>query len=184
VDRSTFIALATLCAAAASAGMLSAAPITWTLTNINFDDGGTATGSFTWDADTNSMIDWSMSVTGGNPLTFPAFTYNPGDSSFNLLVGTTFNFQGPLDPVLNSSSNGYRDLRFNPNSALTDAGGIIGLNQGGFRSVECYNCNPFRHINEGGTVDATTAPEPATVALTALGLWGLFFVMQRRRMSS
>jgi hypothetical protein len=44
------LALAALCAASA----VSALPIQWTLTDVLFDDGGTATGSFIYDADLNA----------------------------------------------------------------------------------------------------------------------------------
>jgi len=34
-----------------------AAPVKWTFQNVVFNDGGTMTGSFTWDADTYQFSD-------------------------------------------------------------------------------------------------------------------------------
>jgi hypothetical protein len=78
-----------------------------------------------------------------------------------------------------------RALRFTPISDLTDAGGHVALNLNtegnGSGGVECFNCSPFRLIN-GGSLDSPV-PEPATEALTSLGLLGLFVVLKKFRVN-
>src|SRR5215510_9251983 len=52
-----------------------ATPVSWTVAG-DFADGGAVSGSFTYDAATNAMSAWSLTVAGGNTGTFPAFTYS------------------------------------------------------------------------------------------------------------
>lgn len=42
-----------------------AAPLQWTLTDVTFDDGGTATGSFVYDADSNTYSNIALKTTAG-----------------------------------------------------------------------------------------------------------------------
>ncbi|WP_194852315.1 BspA family leucine-rich repeat surface protein [Nonlabens antarcticus] len=49
----------------------------WELNNITFEDGGTVSGRFEYDPATNRVIDWSLTVTGGN---LPSFTYTTSNS--------------------------------------------------------------------------------------------------------
>lgn len=51
--------------------------LTWTLDNVTFADGGVATGTFDYVASRNSIVDWNVSVSGGDETTFPPFTYDP-----------------------------------------------------------------------------------------------------------
>lgn len=44
----------------------NAAPIQWTLTDVAFDDGGTATGSFVHDADSNTYSNILLKTTAGS----------------------------------------------------------------------------------------------------------------------
>ena len=51
----------------------SATPLTWTLTGVTFVDGSTASGTFTFDADTNTYSSIDVMTTGGTA--YPAETY-------------------------------------------------------------------------------------------------------------
>lgn len=42
-----------------------AAPLQWTLTDVTFDDGGSATGSFVYDADSNTYSNIALKTTAG-----------------------------------------------------------------------------------------------------------------------
>ncbi len=53
------------------AAKAEAAKVTWTLTNVTFDDGGIATGTFDFDAATSTISDWMIDVSGGDETTFP-----------------------------------------------------------------------------------------------------------------
>jgi len=153
-----------------------ATPVTWTVGGA-FADGGTVSGSLTYDAATNAMSAWSLTVDGGNTGTFPTFTYSSAISgSFTDLAGTDDKFIF-CDTVncLNGAS-GRRDLRLAFAAPLTDAGGVAALLAGpvgpnpqwGF---ECFNCSPVRLIVSGSAEAAPTAvPEPGTVLLLTSGL--------------
>ena len=39
--------------------------VTWTLNDVTFDDGGTAIGTFDFDADIGIVSAWNISVSGG-----------------------------------------------------------------------------------------------------------------------
>lgn len=45
-----------------------AVPVQWTLDNVAFDDGGTASGSFVYDADTQTYSNIQVSTTSGTSL--------------------------------------------------------------------------------------------------------------------
>ncbi len=54
-----------------------AAPVTYTLSNFNFDDGGTAEGSFTYDSSSNIMSAVNIYTTAGTA--FAGATYVVGN---------------------------------------------------------------------------------------------------------
>ena len=92
--------------------------LTWTLQDVVFADGGTATGSFDFDADTNQLNNF-MIVT--SPFTSQNATY--GASYTYGLVSPTFinGFVTPLDGDLTGELRFYGDL----DGAMTNAGGIV-----------------------------------------------------------
>ena len=57
-------------------------PITWHLDGVAFDDGGTANGSFVYDADTNIYSDVSVVTTAGSA--FAGAAYN--DSMWGVAI--------------------------------------------------------------------------------------------------
>src|SRR5260370_10515926 len=59
----------------------SAGFVEWNL-NASFTDGGIATGSFLWDALTDTIGPYSINVSGGNTTTFPPVSYTNADSTF------------------------------------------------------------------------------------------------------
>jgi hypothetical protein len=58
------LCLVTICCA--FAGSASAVPVIWTLHEVAFNDGGTASGSFTYDADTNTYSAVNITTTTGS----------------------------------------------------------------------------------------------------------------------
>jgi hypothetical protein len=75
-----------------SATQADAVPLTWNLSGVTFLDGGTATGSFTFDADAATAGVLSapiITVTGGATGVFPPLTY-----SISNVVGGTLNVSG------------------------------------------------------------------------------------------
>ncbi len=146
----------------------SAIPVTWTLSGMTFDDGGTASGYFIYDADTDTLSDSSISVAGGNTGAFPPTTY-----------------QGPGSPLGGDSSNGFYfwapgqvgDRYMNiKHTGLTDAGGTVALALGN-QSWECTNCTIIRYVT-GGNVIGTLTPNftSASAATFTAGVSGSFTV--------
>lgn len=151
----------------------NATPIEWTLNDVVFDDGTAVTGSFVYDADTNSWLAWSISVLDG---TLSAFTYENSSSQTNGANRSGMGFM-----FVETGYSRYINLNFD--GLMTDAGGTLWLElrdvfNGGFNrgSWECGNCQPVRWI-AGGSV--SSVPEPGTLLLLGAGLLG---IGARRRM--
>lgn len=156
-----------LCAASAAAF-----PVTWTLSGATFSDTGTATGSFVYDADTNTVSNWSVTVAGGDTQTFPPITYDPGTSigSYNQQNATTIGTQF----IVNASA---RAIRLPGMTPLSNAGGTVAINLASGFQGECYNCSPFRPFTAGSLV-GSAAPQITSAASTGFvaGQAGTFSV--------
>ncbi len=142
----------------AAAGEARADPVIWTLSGVTFSDGGIASGSFVYDATSNTVSAWSITVTGGDTGLFSPFIYNPGDSTAE---GINAAFPGIF--IL---SPGSRALQLGFAGPLTDSGGTLAIVP--FDSTEesfgvtFFN---FRDIASGSVVGAPPVPEPATLLL-------------------
>jgi hypothetical protein len=174
--------------AVAVALVLAASPATaqvntWNLVGVTFADGGTASGFITYDASTDTIVDWDVSVSGGNEATFPAFNYTSSNSS-----GTTSVIAGLPQPLLRvgvGGAPGDRQFRVTPTLALDGADPSVPIDtvsNGGSGSVECFNCGPSRLISDG---DLVLAAVPVTgtfgrAALAALLLAAAIGTLRRR----
>ena len=145
---------------AASVDGASPSPRTWTLDEVTFADGSTASGTFVFDAGTFAASDWNITTTAGPG--FGATTYTPSNSTYS-----HYNSGNPQDTLqfqsnteVGASGSNYRQLRLTPVVALTNSGGAVALDlataDGGSGGVECFNCSPFRLIN-GGSLSAPGA---------------------------
>lgn len=153
---------------------VQASVIDWTLEGVTFDDGGTASGTFSVDTSTGDLVSYDITTTAGSalggmvydPSTAPSVAYgNYGPNSFLLLAATgtkyiTLEFVNPLtsggiDPIV----PGY--------DSITNTG-----------SFECHNCAPFRVVTAG---EATSLPAPEAPAwmMMLVGFAGLGFVGYR-----
>ena len=148
-----------------------AAPITWTLVDVTSSDGGSFTGSFVFDADTDVyssvLITHVPDVVEPSALTFS--TLNPStDLVLNLL-------NGPPDP---DGGIGRHSLTLDFAAPLTDAGGDINVT-----GLATYFTGLRHQTIDSGTVDAVgvTVPEPSTWAMMLLGFAGLGFAGWRGR---
>jgi hypothetical protein len=89
---------AAMCALALSVGAANANLVTWNLQDFVFSDGGTASGSFVFDANTGHYSNISIVTTAGTPIptraALPGASYNtpdpvsPGNSMFFTAVNT------------------------------------------------------------------------------------------------
>ena len=139
-----------------SLGALSATthaePIEWTLNNIVFDDGGTATGTFVYDAATNDLSDINIQTSDGFVFSGNTYSSTLGVLPVKIALTTATNF-GDLSNEL------ILDLLF-IGDGLTDAGGTVAVgdtvNGSSVESfcidVTCGNQDPQRFILPGGTV--------------------------------
>ncbi len=170
--------LLSLTAALAVAPISFASSVTWNLSNVTFSDAATASGSFSFDAATNALSNWNISVTSG---VLSAFTYTPSDST----AGSYFQVAGYQNELLFMMNGTTRQLRLTPLSALTNSGGTVPVNLNTFGngsgSVECFNCSPYRGVVSGSFV--TPTPEPGSVGLLGVGFACVSLLARRLRRS-
>ena len=132
---------------------------TWTLTGVTFDDGGTATGKFDFNATTKAITNISINVSGGDTEVFPPIVYTRLHPLGNLSNGEnsarTYRFTTPVV--------GSRELRLTPVANLTDAGGTVALDLAtadrGSGNIKCFNCRPSRVIDGGSLTDGDGVPD-------------------------
>jgi hypothetical protein len=159
---------------AASAPVL-ASVINWTLEGVTFDDGGTASGTFSTDSSTGDIVSYDITTTTGtavlgavyDPSNAPFVANNvSGPNSFRLILGTglqylNLTFQNPL------TSGGIDPI-------------VIGnyLGSDTAQSWECNNCFPIRLVSAGEASSLAT-PEPSTWAMMLVGFTALAFAGYR-----
>ena len=146
-------------------------PVTWTLNGASFSDGGTATGSFVYDADTNTLSNWSVSVAGGDTGTFPPATYDTTTAGGNYSPGSATTVGVNL-------FIGSRQIRMPGTSALSNAGGTVAINLSSGFEGECFNCSPYREFTAGNLV-GTAAPAFTSANSTTFfaGTFGSFTIV-------
>ena len=161
-----------------------AAVVTWQLVSVTFDDGGVATGSFDYDADTDTFSAINIDTSGG---TNPDFLNTP---SYGIWGGDPFTTLPQVFSTLQTSWPDLTDLTgafvmgLILGSPLTNAGGTIPVELT-FRSGEgiCSEATcdaaitKYRDIT-GGSV--STVPVPAAAWLFGSGLIGLIGVVRRK----
>src|SRR5207244_8168140 len=111
---------------------VAAAPRFWTLTGVQFNENRTfATGYFSYDDATQTIANWNVRVNDPFTLSFPAFTYVPGNS-----VAYTFQAPDAVPRTLVFSAAmgvrgpyfGERQLQMTPLAALDGSNATVPLN--------------------------------------------------------
>ncbi len=148
-----------------------AASITWTVNNANFQNGGTLTGTFDFDADTQSVGNFNLVTTVPINNQPSGFTYTNPDT---VLIFNTTSFE-ILTP--NATNTGALLLSFA--SALTDAGGDVALSGSSQESSTFGASGYLRGFTSGDVSAIGTTPEPGTMAL--LGGSFVMALLYRRR---
>jgi hypothetical protein len=171
----------------------SADGLTWNLSGVTFGDGGTASGSFVYDATTNTVSNIDIVTTKGT--LFGGTTYlgvDPGFAPF-ALAPQAFDLVLVPNPSLSSFTGTFLlDLSF-PN-ALTNSGGTVSMAGMGSEDLcappspefPLDNCaaaqdTPFRMMTAGDVVSASVAtPEPSALLLLGMGLVGFVGAAKRK----
>jgi len=171
--KSTYLALLAVLLSPMAA---NADPITWELNNFVFDDGGRATGQFVWDSDTASVLSWAFNLSpsaNGSPNSYSSATGTlAGDT---LAVETlTFFEDGPRWDFRFALTD--LDLLSTPVAMLTLGSSIF---TGATGYIECRNCGVPRFGVAGAYLSAV--PEPSTLALLGIGLFGMGLSRRRKK---
>jgi len=184
-------------AGAAALAMLGAAPaawavkppgptiIDWTLSDGTFDDGGTFSGTFTYNALSDTITSWHVTTTafvdaGGDVVGggFVPETYSsPGGCFFIFCSSASDNGSGPTF----ETGIVFAPATFNLTNIVMGAPGTVAVltgNEGGF----AFPVGPISHDVTGGTaMGVAGVPEPAAWALMILGFGGVGAMLRRRQ---
>jgi hypothetical protein len=161
-----------LAAIAGSLGMIGAAQhatagtIDWTLQNVTFTDGGTATGSFSTDSTTGLLTALDITTSVDSTLGLGT-TFDLASVSFN--ASNTFVMSIPGDQFSLDFANALSTPGADP------------LLSGPINQEDSHSA--VRFVGGGdavGVLETPSVPEPATFALLGAGVAGLA-VLRRRK---
>jgi hypothetical protein len=151
-----------------------AVPLTWTLNDIVFEDGGTATGSFVYDADANSYSNIDITTQGGDD-SFYGGSYTQLFAPYSYSQNSGYVQTESLLCGVPQDLCGF-GLLFESN--LTNAGGTKAIIFDNSISVE-IRINSFQDRDiTSGTVSAV--PIPAAVWLFGSALAGLGWMRRKQ----
>ena len=157
----------------------NASTIDWTLSGVTFDDGGTATGTFSTDSTSGDVTAFDIVTTAGTTL---------GGATYDSTASGIYSSDGVYSPnsfiVENFNTSTYVNFEF-VNSLTTPGTDDLILSVGtDYASYECNFCNPVRGIVSGDAVSGDNVgatPLPTTIPLFASGLGALGLLGWRRR---
>lgn len=165
----------------------SADDITWTLSGVTLSDGGTATGSFVYNADTNTIS--SVDIVTSSGTAFGGATYLAVDPDYTPFAPgmSDIVFVTTATPP-NSDFTGMPALDLIFLNPLTDGGGTVNLELDSAEltcDASCTSEGPYfyRSLASGEVTTLVSTPEPSSVLLLGLGLFGLCILANRHRRS-
>lgn len=158
-----------------------AVPVQWTLSGFTFTDGGTASGSFVYDADTNTYSSVNITTTAGSVLAGASYTdESPGYAStatVGLFVTTTV---GDL--------TGTPALALFYAGGLTNAGGAVPITtttnvEGTCNNPTCNGGTGLRSLAAGASLNGVVVPPPppppapSSEPVPTLTVWALVMLV-------
>lgn len=162
---------------------VQAVPIQWTLTDVLFDDGGTATGSFIFDADTSTYSSISIVTTDAFLAPLATFTSLLGGSATDAALATTAGNQTGLPflqmlyfqfPLTNAGGTLYLIDPFFPAASSFD---------GTCLNATCSSVDYGRVMVDGGIIGVAAPVVPVPAAAWLFGSALLAAGAVRRRVS-
>jgi len=169
--KSLVIAASMACAVLGAATSAGAAILTWTLQDVTFVDGGTASGSFVYDTASHATSDWDITTTAGTTLA--GFHYQPSGGLVQIDVFSTNTLLFAASPSFSS----YLYLHFA--GPLTAAGGTVALLTVRSPQGSLEAGPPVGRAVQSGSVSAVV-PEPGVWALMILGFGATGSALRRR----
>src|SRR5688572_18672087 len=154
--------------------------IRWTLSGATFTDGGTASGSFLYDANSSTVTDFDVTTTAGSVLL--GNHYVDLNGAFPPYPSNGFAVVIPEAPPLPPNAP-FLALQFQ--SALSNAGGAINLLAGGegFCTDSVCSAGSYRRGFIAGTVigmpERVQVPEPGALSLLVLGAGALLLARRK-----
>jgi len=147
-----------------------AAPVLWTLSGVTFADGGTASGSFVYDATTNTYSAINVTSAGGTLSSVNYIAPHP------LAAATLPIFL----PVASGNLTGVRVLVMSAASALSNAGGtvaLVGAGEGICADATCSSAPPARALSGGSLIGAAVPATVPTLSEFGMALLGVLLVV-------
>lgn len=174
----TMLSRLLIIAAAMSASVANASPLTWTLQGAIFTDGASASGTLVTDSITGDLLGFNVTTSAGD---LPGFVF---DSTSSTLYGRNVWGSNPNSYVVTRNSpfaTPYFNFSFV--SALTAPGTVaFAVEVGGLGgSWECNNCNNRRDLVSGSVTTAAEVPEPAPLALMGLAFGAALLARRRQK---
>lgn len=155
-----------------------AVPIKWTLTEVAFDGGGAASGSFVHDADLGTYSNISITTTPGTSGTPGSFSALCSDSNCAAIPTPSITF---VNPVTSNDLTNVKLLYFVLTAPLPNAPGTADFSFGATGTCISSNCTglpPDVQQVLSGSIVGTPYVAPAAVAtpVPTLNLWGLMLL--------
>jgi len=157
--------LATAALAMALGSVEGRADMVFVLSDVTFDDGTSATGTFKTNDALNALLDWDITTVNGS---IAGFHYTP-------LTAPTSNSSIPSILVVEDGVPGHL-IQLTFDGGLTAAGAQIKMNDS-FASFEQFPDGNFKRVVIRGSVVAQAVPEPSSLltsgvaAIAGLGMW-------------
>jgi hypothetical protein len=150
----------------------SAFPRIWTLNNVRFGDGGTASGSFTYDATTNTYSNVNITTTAGTTIVTGAnYTFVSAGLTPDA-TAVLFNVSNAADKT---GTRGFA-LFFSPSLDNTLTVSDVTGQEATCGDATCsFPVPPQRFLVPGGSVSATAVAVP-TLSYPMFGLLALALV--------